>query len=139
MYLKRIIYTRLQPGIIANRVSKTYHLVQSVLKIALLCEFVVLSQQGIGVLGEQFGRFGCRFTSCSVAVDKVSARLIKRSNKAHLLLEAPLHGVLILAVDFEQSIDVDLGLELVIRTALTNELANGCLARTLDVLFELVP
>ena len=139
MYLKRIIYTRFQPGIIANRVYKTYHLVQGVLKIALLCELVVLSQQRICVLGEQFGRFGCRVTSRSVAVDKVSARLIKRSNEAHFILEASLHGVLILAVDLEQSIDVDLGLELGIRTAFTNELANGCLARALDVLFELLP
>ena len=139
MYLKRVVYTRLQPGIVANRVSKTYHLVQSVLKIALLCELVVLSRQRICVLGEQFGRFGCRVTSCSVAVDKVSARLIKRSNEAHLILEAPLHGVLILAVDLEQSIDVGLGLKLGIRTALTNELANGCLARALDMIFELLP
>ena len=138
MYLKRIIYTHPQPGIVTNRISKTYHLVQSVLKIALFCKLIFFSQQRICVLGEQFGRFGCRGTSCSVAVDKVSARLIKRSNEAVLLLEAPLDGVLIPAVDLEQSINVDFGLELGIRTALTNEPANGCLARTLDVLFELL-
>jgi len=91
------------------------------------------------VLGEQFGRFGLRVASCSVAVDKVSARLFKGSNEAHLILEAPLHDVLTLAVDLEQSIYVDLGLELGIRTALTPELANGCLARALDVLLELLP
>ena len=36
----------------------TYHLVQGILQIALLCKLVVLSQQRICVLSKQFGRFG---------------------------------------------------------------------------------
>jgi hypothetical protein len=53
----------------------THHLIQGFLQILLLRDFVVLSQQCIGMLGDQLWRFGRRGARCSIPVDKFAAGL----------------------------------------------------------------
>jgi len=53
----------------------TNHLIKSFFEIAFLTELVALSEQGIGVLGEQFRRFRVRCPSSGIAVDELSTGL----------------------------------------------------------------
>ncbi len=72
--LRRI--ERLEDVLVVNVFEQHHHFVQCSLKVLLLRDLVVLSQERISVFRKQLGALGRRRPGCGITVDELTTRLV---------------------------------------------------------------